>query len=92
MSKGKQGMYLVVAMLRAGEPNSHSYYATSKEVDILLARGQATRALDGTKRVYLQHTRPRGSNREWRKVTNRTKNGAALFCSMQLVPATGRAR
>lgn len=82
---------LVVAMF-AGQ-RQHSHYVSRQRADIMLARGQARSADNGTNTIVLCSVKPRGELREWCTITNRTKNGAALFVTMQLVtPRERRAR
>ena len=44
------------------------------------------------KRKARSVNRARGEQRTWGKVTNRSKNGAALFSTMQLVPGVSQGR
>lgn len=63
----------------------HSYYTDQDTADMMLARGDATPANDGTRTIHLRHTFARGNVKHWRKVTNRSTHGAALYSTMQLV-------
>ena len=68
---------------------AHSYYVSRDEADIMLARGTASESPDGRRAIVERSQSPRmvpdSSPRYWRKVTNRTKNGAAKYSTMQLV-------
>jgi hypothetical protein len=83
---------LVVAMLRSGE-QSHSYYVSQAQADIMIARGDARPADDGTRRILAIHTRPRGTVREWRKTASYDPDTRVSIPTMQLVeprPSTPR--
>ena len=68
------------------------YTVTMARAEVMVARGHARWAVDGTRRIHETRTSGRGELRSWRKVTNRTKNGAALYSSMQLVPGVSQGR
>ena len=68
------------------------YYVSLEQAEILVARGSARWFNDGTRRVYEIKTAARGESRSWRKVTNRSTNGAALYSSIQLVPGVSQGR
>lgn len=68
------------------------YTVTMARAEVMVARGHARWATDGTRRIHETKTSGRGELRSWRKVTNRTKNGAALYSTMQLVPGVSQGR
>lgn len=68
------------------------YTVTRTRAEVMVARGTARWADDGTRRIYEVKVAARGTLRSWRKVTNRSKNGAALYSSMQLVPGVSQGR
>ena len=85
--------FLVVTMPKHGEPIPHSYYVSRAKAEVMLARGHARLADNGTRTIVLCHVRPRGMhNRIWRIVVNRSdKYGVPLFSSYQWVePAPNR--
>ena len=83
---------LVIALQRIGLPKIPDYYVSSDKAAMMVAAGRAVSAGDGTRRIFERNVRPRGESRYWRKVTNRSKNGAALFSTMQLVPGVSQGR
>ena len=68
------------------------YTVSLKAAELMVARGAGRWAGDGTRRVYEQRTSVRGEARSWRKVTNRSASGAALYSTMQLVPGVSQGR
>lgn len=69
-----------------------AYEVTRERADMMILRGQAKWANDGTRTLYECKVSARGSLRTWRKVTNRSKSGASLYSSMQLVPGVSQGR
>ena len=69
-----------------------TYMVTLAKADTMIARGQAQWLFDGTRCIKETRLAVRGELRSWRKVTNRSKNGAALYSSMQLVPGVTQGR
>ena len=94
MRKRKRDRYLVSAMPRNGEPISHTYYVSRDTAEIMLARGQARLADNGTRTLILVHTHPRGeSSRVWRKTPCYDPATRTTVHTMQLVvPGSHRAR
>lgn len=68
------------------------YTVSRSRAEAMVARGAARWAADGTRRIHETKVSARGNLRSWRKVTNRTENGAALYSSMQLVPGVSQGR
>ena len=68
------------------------YAVTMHAAELMVARGTARWAGDGTRRVYEMRTAARGESRYWRKVQNRTALGAPLYSSMQLVSGVSQGR
>jgi|HubBroStandDraft_2_1064218.scaffolds.fasta_scaffold615724_1 hypothetical protein len=68
------------------------YFVSQRQADIMVARGQARPLDNGTRAIKETRVSVRGEQRSWRKVTNRTVNGAALYSSMQLVPGVSQGR
>lgn len=68
------------------------FKVTLARAEIMVARGHARWAGDGTRRIFELKVSARGSLRSWRKVTNRSKSGAALYSTMQLVPGVSQGR
>lgn len=58
----------------------------------MVVRGLAKWATDGTRRIFEVSVKPRGTGRYWRKVTNRSKSGAALYSTMQFVEGVQEGR
>ena len=68
------------------------YAVTMARAELLVARNEARWASDGTRRIFEIRVHSRGQLRSWRKVTNRSKSGAALYSTMQLVPGVSQGR
>jgi hypothetical protein len=68
------------------------YKVTLARAEVMVARGHARWAADGTRRIHETRTSGRGELRSWRKVTNRSKSGVALYSTMQLVPGVSQGR
>jgi hypothetical protein len=68
------------------------YTVSLVKAEVMVARGVARWLGDGTRRIQEVRTAARGSLRSWRKVTNRSRSGAALYSSMQLVPGVSQGR
>ena len=68
------------------------YTVTMARAEVMVARGFACWATDGTRRIHETRIASRGELRMWRKVTNRSKSGAALYSTMQLVPGVSQGR
>jgi hypothetical protein len=70
------------------------YTVTAARAELMVARQEARWSTDGTRRIFEIQTnsRARGECRLWRKVTTRSKNGGALYSSMQLVPGVSSGR
>ena len=62
------------------------------KAEIMVARGQAEWIGNGTRCIRETKVAVRGESRSWRKVTNRSKHGAALYSTMQLVPGVSQGR
>ena len=71
---------------------AQSYTVTRDRAEAMVARGTAQWAADGTRCIREIKVAARGQVRHWRKVTNRSVNGAALYSSMQLVPGSQEGR
>jgi hypothetical protein len=69
-----------------------TYAVTQTRAEVMVARGQAKWLNDGTRCIRETKALARGESRSWRKVTNRSKSGAALYSSMQLVPGVSQGR
>lgn len=68
------------------------YPVSMSRAEVMVARGFARWLADGTRRIQEVKSAARGQLRSWRKVTNRSKSGAALYSSMQLVPGVSQGR
>lgn len=66
--------------------NGTSYKLPRNRVELMIARGDADLAKDGTRRVYVRTTKARGQRREWRKTASRDPQTGASVSVMQLVP------
>src|ERR1700690_402957 len=79
----------LVLVLGSVHGTPHSYYVSREQADIMLARGTASESPDGRRAIVECRQSPRmvkvTGDRHWRKVTNRTRNGAAKYSTMQLV-------
>jgi hypothetical protein len=71
---------------------AYPYTVTRERAEIMVARGQARWDSIGTSTIHEVKIAARGQVRHWRKVTNRSVNGAALYSSMQLVPGSQQGR
>lgn len=72
---------------------AHKPYAvTLSRAELMIARCEARWASDGTRRLFEVRIHSRGQLRSWRKVTNRSKYGASLYSTMQLVPGVSQGR
>lgn len=71
---------------------TQSYTVTRERAEAMVARGTAHWLNDGTRVIREIKVAARGQVRHWRKVTNRSTNGAALYSSMQLVPGSQEGR
>ena len=69
-----------------------AYLVPVHRAEIMVARGQAEWIGNGTRCIRETKVAVRGEFRSWRKVTNRSKSGAALYSSMQLVPGVSQGR
>lgn len=74
-------MFLVI-----NRGNGNSYRLPRARVEVMIARGDADYATDGTRRVYVRHTNARQLRREWRKTASRDPQTGASVSVMQLVP------
>lgn len=84
-------MVTVVPYARADRPLP-PYKVTLVRAEVMVAAGRARWAADGTRRLYEVKVQSRGDLRSWRKVTNRSTSGAALYSTMQLVPGVSSGR
>lgn len=69
-----------------------TYLVPVHKAEIMVARGRAEWVGNGTRCIRETKVAVRGESRSWRKVTNRSKSGAALYSSMQLVPGVSSGR
>jgi primase-polymerase (primpol)-like protein len=90
MKPSRNTIQVIPYMLADGPRKTYS--VSLEQAEIMVARGAARWTNDGTRTIRETKVSVRGESRSWRKVTNRTKNGAALYSTMQLVPGVSQGR
>lgn len=78
----------VPAMVNGHRPASIQMSRERAEMEV--ARGLATWADDGTRRIFARSVRPRGTVRHWAKTRCYDPDTRSTVHTMQLVPGLGR--